>query len=64
MPTALQDMLGLELPIIQAPMAGAQGSALAIAVCACDDGAPAPAPADASAEVVDPYGDNEQGDVS
>ena len=33
MPTALQDMLGLELPIIQAPMAGAQGSALAIAVC-------------------------------
>ena len=28
----LQDLLGLELPIIQAPMAGAQGSALAIAV--------------------------------
>jgi len=28
----LQELLGLELPIIQAPMAGAQGSALAIAV--------------------------------
>lgn len=33
MATALQDLFGLELPIIQAPMAGAQGSALAIAVC-------------------------------
>ncbi|HEY2187663.1 MAG TPA: nitronate monooxygenase [Caldimonas sp.] len=29
----LQRTLGVELPIIQAPMAGAQGSALAIAVC-------------------------------
>ncbi len=28
----LLDLLGLELPIIQAPMAGAQGAALAIAV--------------------------------
>jgi nitronate monooxygenase len=28
----LQQLLGIELPIIQAPMAGAQGSALAIAV--------------------------------
>jgi nitronate monooxygenase len=28
----LQEMLGIELPIIQAPMAGVQGSALAIAV--------------------------------
>jgi nitronate monooxygenase len=34
-PTAtLRDRLGIELPILQAPMAGAQGSALAIAVCA------------------------------
>jgi nitronate monooxygenase len=30
---ALQRFLGTELPIIQAPMAGAQGSALAVAVC-------------------------------
>src|SRR3954465_839806 len=29
----LSDLLGIALPIIQAPMAGAQGSALAIAVC-------------------------------
>jgi nitronate monooxygenase len=29
---SLQELLGIELPIIQAPMAGAQGSALAIAV--------------------------------
>lgn len=29
----LQTLLGVELPIIQAPMAGVQGSALAIAVC-------------------------------
>ncbi|HSV45525.1 MAG TPA: nitronate monooxygenase family protein [Ramlibacter sp.] len=29
----LQQLLGTELPIIQAPMAGVQGSALAIAVC-------------------------------
>src|SRR5688572_21138764 len=29
---SLQDLLGIELPIIQAPMAGVQGSALAIAV--------------------------------
>ncbi len=29
----LQALLGIELPIIQAPMAGVQGSALAIAVC-------------------------------
>src|SRR5262245_57172346 len=28
----LQTLLGIELPIIQAPMAGAQGSALAVAV--------------------------------
>jgi nitronate monooxygenase len=31
--TAFQDLLGTELPVIQAPMAGVQGSALAIAVC-------------------------------
>ncbi len=31
--TTLQELLGIELPIIQAPMAGSQGSALAIAVC-------------------------------
>jgi nitronate monooxygenase len=31
-PTRLQTLFGLELPIIQAPMAGAQGSALAVAV--------------------------------
>jgi nitronate monooxygenase len=30
---SLQSLLGIELPIIQAPMAGAQGSALTIAVC-------------------------------
>ena len=30
--SALTDLLGIELPIIQAPMAGVQGSALAIAV--------------------------------
>jgi nitronate monooxygenase len=30
---ALQDLFGIELPIIQAPMAGVQDSALAIAVC-------------------------------
>ena len=29
----LLDLLGTELPIIQAPMAGVQGSALAVAVC-------------------------------
>ena len=29
----LQQLLGVELPIIQAPMAGVQGSALAVAVC-------------------------------
>ena len=29
---SIQDLLGIELPIIQAPMAGVQGSALAIAV--------------------------------
>ena len=28
----LRDVLGIELPIIQAPMAGSQGSELAIAV--------------------------------
>ena len=32
MPTALQTLFGIELPIIQAPMAGVQGSALAVAV--------------------------------
>ena len=30
--SALTDMLGIELPIVQAPMAGVQGSALALAV--------------------------------
>jgi nitronate monooxygenase len=30
---SLQDLFGVELPIIQAPMAGVQASALAIAVC-------------------------------
>src|SRR6476646_9282399 len=30
--TPLQSLLGLELPIVQAPMAGVQGSALAVAV--------------------------------
>ena len=29
----LQEMLGTELPLLQAPMAGVQGSALAVAVC-------------------------------
>lgn len=29
----IQDLLGIELPIVQAPMAGAQASAMAIAVC-------------------------------
>jgi nitronate monooxygenase len=29
----LQDLLGIELPVIQAPMAGVQGSELAVAVC-------------------------------
>ena len=29
----LMDALGLEIPIIQAPMAGANGSAMAAAVC-------------------------------
>ena len=42
--TPLQTLLGVELPIIQAPMAGVQGSALAIAVSnagglGSDDGA-------------------------
>src|SRR6185503_7367282 len=31
-PSRLQDILGIEIPIVQAPMAGAQASALAIAV--------------------------------
>ena len=31
--TPLTKLLGIELPIVQAPMAGVQGSALAIAVC-------------------------------
>lgn len=31
--TRLRELLNIELPIIQAPMAGAQGSSLAIAVC-------------------------------
>ena len=31
--TTLRQLFGIELPLIQAPMAGAQGSALAIAVC-------------------------------
>jgi nitronate monooxygenase len=29
----IRDLLGIELPIVQAPMAGVQGSALAVAVC-------------------------------
>ena len=29
----LQDLLGIELPIIQSPMAGVQGSELVVAVC-------------------------------
>jgi nitronate monooxygenase len=29
---SLHELLGIELPIIQAPMAGAQGSALVVAV--------------------------------
>src|SRR6187549_1967363 len=29
----LQELLGIALPIIQAPMAGVQGSALTVAVC-------------------------------
>lgn len=33
MKTALTDLLGMTLPIIQAPMAGVQGSDLALAVC-------------------------------
>ena len=33
MTMTLQQLLGIELPIIQAPMAGVQGSALAVAVC-------------------------------
>jgi nitronate monooxygenase len=31
--TALTELLGIELPLLQAPMAGVQGSRLAIAVC-------------------------------
>ncbi len=31
-PMTLQQLFGIELPIIQAPMAGSQGSALALAV--------------------------------
>ena len=34
----LMDALGLELPIIQAPMAGANRSAMAPAVCEASDG--------------------------
>jgi len=30
--TSLQALLGIELPVVQAPMAGVQGSALAVAV--------------------------------
>jgi nitronate monooxygenase len=33
MTTPLQTLFGIELPIVQAPMAGVQGSALAVAVC-------------------------------
>ena len=33
MTMTLQQLFGIELPIIQAPMAGAQGSAMAVAVC-------------------------------
>ena len=32
MPVPIHELFGIELPIIQAPMAGVQGSALAIAV--------------------------------
>ncbi|HWH84464.1 MAG TPA: nitronate monooxygenase, partial [Burkholderiaceae bacterium] len=31
--SSIADLLGTALPVIQAPMAGVQGSALAIAVC-------------------------------
>jgi nitronate monooxygenase len=31
--TTLQELLGIRFPIIQAPMPGVQGSALAVAVC-------------------------------
>ena len=34
----LMDALGLELPIIQAPMAGANGAAMAAAVCEASGG--------------------------
>ena len=37
-PPKLMDALGLELPIIQAPMAGANGSAMAPAVCEASGG--------------------------
>jgi nitronate monooxygenase len=30
---SLKQLFGIELPVIQAPMAGVQGSALAVAVC-------------------------------
>ena len=33
----LQTLLGIDLPIIQAPMAGVQGSALAVAICNAGD---------------------------
>jgi nitronate monooxygenase len=33
MPADIRDLFGIDLPVIQAPMAGSQGSALAIAVC-------------------------------
>jgi NAD(P)H-dependent flavin oxidoreductase YrpB (nitropropane dioxygenase family) len=37
--TAIRQLLGIELPIIQAPMAGVQGSELAIAVSNAEQGA-------------------------
>lgn len=40
----LQTLLGTELPIIQAPMAGVQGSALAVAVSNAGVWAPCPVP--------------------
>lgn len=40
----LQDLLGIELPIIQAPMAGVQGSALTSPSATPEDSARCPAP--------------------
>ncbi len=40
----LQELLGIELPDIQAPMAGVQGSALAVAVCSGEKQSGRPSP--------------------